>query len=80
MNTKTKRKISGYHPTAHGSFDEKDWLEAFKDESITVKEVREELGITQKELADKVGVSVLTIKRWEKEGKVANLKVCKVSF
>lgn len=69
--------ISGYHPTAHGGFDEKDWLEAFKDESVTVNEVRQEAGLTQKELAAIVGVNVKTIKRWEKENKPANLAVCR---
>lgn len=73
-----KRKfISGYHPTAHGSFDEKGWLKAFKDECATVNEIRRESGLTQKELADRAGVNIKTIKRWEKQNKPANLAVCK---
>ena len=69
--------ISGYHQTAHGKFDEKGWLNAFKDESITINEIREESALTQKELADLSGCGLRSIKRWEQQKSPANLAVCK---
>ena len=33
---------------------------------ITIKKLREKLGLTQMEFAEKLGVNVLTVRRWEK--------------
>ena len=44
-----------------------------------VKEVRRQLGISQEELAHKLGVSFATINRWE-NGKTKSFKLARAQF
>lgn len=41
---------------------------------LDIKDLRSKLGITQKQLAEKVGVSVNTIQNWESGGKIPKSK------
>ena len=45
----------------------------FMEFSTKVKYVRQKLFLTQKELADKCGVSLLTVSRWEREDRKPRL-------
>lgn len=41
---------------------------------LNIKEVRSSLGVTQKQLAEMLGVSVATIQNWEYGGKIPRTK------
>jgi ribosome-binding protein aMBF1 (putative translation factor) len=61
----TLRSLAAGELAAHQELRQIDMAKAPENFAETVKEVRQQLGLSQEELAHELGVSFSTINRWE---------------
>ena len=75
----TLRSLAAEELVAHQELRQIDMAKAPENFAETVKEVRQQLGLSQEELAHELGVSFSTINRWE-NSKTVPFKLARRQF
>jgi ribosome-binding protein aMBF1 (putative translation factor) len=75
----TLRSLVAGELVAHQELRQTDMAKAPENFAETVKEVRQQLGLSQEELAHELGVSFSTINRWE-NSKTVPFKLARRQF
>jgi ribosome-binding protein aMBF1 (putative translation factor) len=75
----TLRSLAAGELVAHQELGQTDMAKAPENFAETVKEVRQQLGLSQEELAHELGVSFSTINRWE-NSKTVPFKLARRQF
>jgi len=75
----TLRSLAAGEMVAHLELRQTDMAKAPENFAETVKEVRQQLGLSQEELAHELGVSFSTINRWE-NSKTVPFKLARRQF
>jgi len=73
------RSLAAREPEAHPELRQTDMAKAPENFAVMVKEVRQQLGLSQEELAHELGVSFSTINRWE-NSKTVPFKLARRQF
>ncbi len=73
------RSLAASELVAHQELRQTDMAKAPENFAETVKEVRQQLGLSQEELAHELGVSFSTINRWE-NSKTVPFKLARRQF
>lgn len=73
------RSLAAGELVAHQELGQTDMAKAPENFAETVKEVRQQLGLSQEELAHELGVSFSTINRWE-NSKTVPFKLARRQF